>query len=269
MKRVLILIFILAFYLSTSAQKDSTQRSSTTILFGDGKIVDNSPRYKYNAIKICFLDFLGGKYGLYYEKKLTNGFGAELGGGVTGRNIVGNGLREVLFEDDKNQNSSTFSSEYDITDHDYDFKSREATIGYFITLIPKWYYYQDKGLDGNYFALNFQFRRHNFDAYGLDPYYSYQGILSYNKNVTVTKEFEYNYVAGLAWGKQLQTGIVTFDFLLSTGAVYITGEKRDIGLVVPADPALDPYATVAEKSRKVSTMALHLEVAIKFGFCWK
>jgi hypothetical protein len=253
----------------SSAQIDSIKRSTTTILFGDGKIVDNSPRYKYNAIKINFLDFLVGKYGLYYESKLSNAFGIEFGGGITGRNIVGNGFRDVLFDENKKQNSPTFSAENDIVDNDYDFDSRESSMGYFFTLVPKWYYQKDQGLDGNYFALNLQFRRYNFDAYGIDTVNTIGAFINFSENVQKIKEFENNYVAGLAWGKQMQTGIITFDFLFSTGIVYMTGKKRDVGVIESSDPDIGIYPVTAKELREVSKIGLHIEAAIKFGFCWK
>src|SRR5688572_10341823 len=105
-----------------------------------------------------------GKYGFTFEQEIGGVFAIEAGGGLTGRNFFGNIFAEALAEEKESQSSPNFADYLDYEDNDFEFTSRNATLGWFVSVMPRFYFLGD-GIEDSYLGLNIQYRRYKFDAY--------------------------------------------------------------------------------------------------------
>jgi hypothetical protein len=245
---------------STSAisQSDTARRETTVIFFGSEREAEKSnSKYDANAVKLGIFEMIQGMYGLSYERELSDIFTVQGGLGLTGRNwtygLMGADGLGPGAEDQK----STYFGDNDYTDEDYDYRSRKAKMGYYVTVMPKFYYADEDGMDGSYLALNFQHRRYNYEAFGTVN--SYAEFTSGNN----IKEFENQTILSLAWGSQNLNDKTAIDYHIAAGIRSINGERRDLGN--DANGGL----VIAPSPRKTSGSYFFLEIGLKVGLWWK
>jgi hypothetical protein len=269
MKKSLLFTCLIIFPLFCFSQTDSTKRETSVVFFGAEPVQSKVNNYNGQALKIGILELISGLYGVYYEKEFSDIFGAQVGGGLTGRNFL-YGITADLDEDAAAQNSTNYPSPgyEDIFDADYQYGDRDAKIGYFFAAMPKFYFDED-GFDGPYFALNFQYRRYNYVAYGTVPNvvnsnYSYEegGLTSGGNDID---EFENQVILGLAYGGQSTNTKTILDYHTSIGFRKVTGERRDLGYRI--DNITGSRQLLVQK-REVDKMKFFFEIGFKIGLWW-
>src|SRR5688572_22871100 len=103
------------------AQQDSTSRTISKVYFGNSP--ENAVNYNANSLKLGIFDIVSGKYGVYFEKEISDYFSIEAGTGLTGMNFAASVYSEAIEGEDKDgiQTSPNFSAELDIYDENFDF----------------------------------------------------------------------------------------------------------------------------------------------------
>ncbi len=267
-KSFLLLLLGLQIPLLGLSQTDSVGRSTATVLFGKEVKVDNKNQNKNNLIKFAFSDFNFGKYGLIYERNISMPWALEIGTGVTFKNLIGNFIRKGVIDDSNDEESPTFSDYDDFNDQDYNFDSREVKAGYYYYAMAKYYYDNERKLHGEYFGLNYQFRKYKFKAYGLDPIQASMGFVVFDKGADEkVDEFENNLSIALNWGMQRVQDNFVFDMSFGVGILKVDSERRDVGYLYDANN-FDRIAIVANTPRKYSKTLPYIEIAFKIGVGW-
>lgn len=259
MKTQIYKLILITFLMSTSfsyAQNDSLRNSTTVVLFGNGPdSIDfrNNKKYNASAVKFGVIEVTQGLYGLWYERELSSIFSIQVGAGVTGRNYT-YGLI-TLDETEELQSSPNFDTEADIEDDDYVYMDRKSKTGYFFTVMPKFWYSLEDGMEDGYFAINFQHRNYKYLAYG-----SYQSNLDrFTSGPFDVEEFESQNIIALTWGSQVLKNKVCIDFCSSIGGRFFKGERRDSGYN-NADNII-----IGKLPRKTSGTKIFFEVGLKLG----
>lgn len=271
MKSCIFLVIIILIPSSILAQTDSVKHSSSVILFGKGAYGTKQERYGANAVKLNLTALFSGLYGLHYERELNQAFSIEAGLGLTGRNFVGNALRKAieLDKDVLSQASPNFTEEFDEYDDDFDFKSRDAKIGFFVSALPRFYFGVQDGFDGAYVGLNIQYRKYVFEAYPLDPSApQYSGDIKFKKGSNYS-EFETNLVLAVIIGNQFLFDKAVGDMFIGLGINIIQGERRDIGYVKNPSSLSPDIAVIGTQPREVSQLFPYFEIGYKIGVFWK
>ena len=79
MKKIFLILTGLIAFNFADAQKNTVERSTTTVYVGTNvKVKKKSEIKEKQCVKLNLVDFIGGKYGLYYEKKLPSGLELKL-----------------------------------------------------------------------------------------------------------------------------------------------------------------------------------------------
>lgn len=257
------IIYILCIPSLLLAQSDSARKETTVIFFGSEVAAERTnSKYEANAVKLGIFEMIQGLYGFSYERELSDIFTVQGGLGLTGRNwtygVLGS---DGMGPGSADQNSNAFTDN-DNFDNDYDYKSRRVKPGYYVTLQPKFYFADEDGMDGSYFGLNFQYRRYNYEAYGIVN--SFEEFQSGNNNID---EFEKQTILALSWGYQSMNDKTIVDYHIAAGLRSINGERRDTGTII--DGFGNSTLVVAPNPRETSGSFFFCEIGLKVGLWWK
>jgi len=217
-------------------------------------------RRKFNAsaYKLGILELGSGMVGLYYERELGKIISFQPGAGLTTRNWVYNALMEGKEAD---QSSPNFIKNDDFLDEDYTFKDRKAKPGYFLSFTCKAYLFDEDGMEGQYIALNVQYRKYRFLAYG-----DVSGVDQLQSGQSDKHEEENHLLTGVYYGGQLLKSISCIDWSFGAGLRRVDGSRRDLGYEISGSG--NRKLVVGEKFRTIDKNLLFIEFTLRLGI-WK
>ena len=255
MKKKLLITVITLFALipQTKAQIDTTRRSSV-IIFGDNPA--GASTYGAYAVKFGLFDMLSGVYGLFYEKEMSDIFAVQAGAGLTGRNFM-----QGLAIDGEDA--------YDDGNQHYVYKHRDAKMGYFVSVQPK-FYYAEYGYDGPYLGLNFAYRHHSFEAQRVDwakttQSYGYNSDLVYSTGKGF-EEYENQTILNLIWGYQWVDTKTVVDTNFGVGFRNTAGKRRSV--TSGYSDINGNYVAGTDFLESVKSQKLYVEWGLKVGIQW-
>ncbi|RYZ20840.1 MAG: DUF3575 domain-containing protein [Chitinophagaceae bacterium] len=176
--QLLALCFALALQPAAAQTRRDARDSSVTIIFGDGSSKSSTSEKKKkassgqnNIIKIAPLGFISGQFPLLYERRLTDVFTVQVGGGLTHRNYIRSAFMSVLNSEGeaaliKEYPWSSSSSDYDVAAPAYNFDHRQPEMGYMYRIEPRIYFGGDAP-EESYLGFQYNHARYNFSIPGL------------------------------------------------------------------------------------------------------
>ena len=165
-KLFLLIVFVLGTIFNTSAQSRKTAKDSTTVIIFNSPSGSSNKKNKTgedNIIKIAPLGLISGTFPVFYERRLTDFLGLQVGFGITSKNYVRAGLQQD-FKDPK----ITYAPSTIIEDRSeglYSFDYRTVKTGTMFTIQPR-FYFDSEGLDGSFLGLSFDNYTYNFEIPG-------------------------------------------------------------------------------------------------------
>jgi hypothetical protein len=166
-KLFLLIVFVLGTIFNTSAQSRKAAKDSTTVIIFNSPSGSSNKKNKTgedNIIKIAPLGLISGTFPIFYERKLTDFLGLQVGFGITSKNYVRAGL-QTDFNDTKITYAPTTITD-DVSEGIYGFEYRTVKTGTMFTIQPR-FYFDSEGLDGSYLGLSFDNYTYNFEIPGV------------------------------------------------------------------------------------------------------
>ena len=278
MKKLLLLIFCLSF-LGLTAQTDTSKKADTKIIFLGHNTFKAKQAITYNstAIKLGIFDMAYGCFGLHVEHELGSLVSLQVGGGLTGRNYS-----EAVFADELpgygylqsgnnfvNTSTTTYTKE---TNDLNDYTHRTTNTGFFFSLMPK-IYLDEEGMEGYYIGFNYQFRRYNFTASGIDTtlngiYSKSSGSAVFSDNFPV-QEYVNQSIIGVTFGSQYLGEKTAIEFSMTAGFRSISGIRRDIWSISKSDSQGNPlYSYYAAYTTNENVLQFYFDLSCKIGLYW-
>src|ERR1039457_762831 len=147
MKKIILLFTLILLSISFYAQTDSSKTGTKVIFFGKQHEQAQKKEYNSSNVKFGLFEIASGMFGLHYEHELSDIFGFQGGLGFTKQPYM-QSLFDAAGGGGENSNNNPGSAYTDSPDKYYDYTNRTADIGYFITLMPK-FYFSEEGFDGS------------------------------------------------------------------------------------------------------------------------
>lgn len=248
MKKLIMSISLTFFCIQAFSQENTSKDGSTVIFLGKDRTKTNMI-YNSSAIKLGILDMVSGLFGLHYEHELSSIFSLQAGGGLTSRNYTQGLLSSDEATDESNNNVNGGS---DILDSYYNYDTRAAKIGYFISFEPKFFPNED-GFDGTFVSFLFSYRRYNYKAKNIENTFS-----------DPINEFENQIITAIGIGHQFTNTKTIIEYDFSFGIRNINGERRDLWYVPDLNGGLVETALINnDKSSQ-----LFISLSLKMGLYW-
>ncbi|RYY64156.1 MAG: hypothetical protein EOO12_10440 [Chitinophagaceae bacterium] len=171
---LLVCLTLSAFQPLFAQSRKQARDSSVTIIFNEQKSTSARTSKKgsseNNIVKIAPLGFISGQFPLLYERRLTDVFTIQVGGGLTHRNYIRSAFGKSLYDGEnssliKEYPWSSNSSDYDMAPELYNFDVRKPKMGYMYRLEPRVYFGGDAP-EENYLGFQYNFARYNFSMPG-------------------------------------------------------------------------------------------------------
>ena len=160
--------------------KKQAKDSSVTIIFQESQAASTSSKNKKgssenNIIKIAPLGFISGQFPLLFERRISDFFTIQAGGGLTNKNFVRaawNGISDDMAETKYPWDNGNYNDEADGL---YNFDSRKPQMGYMYTVEPR-IYFESEAPEGNFLGLAYNYAHYNFQIPALTKTGSYDYV---------------------------------------------------------------------------------------------
>ncbi len=217
---------LLAYLNPVAAQtKKQTKDSSVVIIFQESSSPSTSGKHKKgssenNVIKVAPLGFLSGTFPLLYERRISDFFTIQAGGGLTNKNYVRALWLKASDEFSDSKYSWNNGSYSDEADELYNFNSRTAQMGYMYTIEPR-IYFESEAPEGSFLGLAYNYTRYNFQI----PTLSKTGSYEYEHNGSPVKEYENITDYLVHFGGQQLFDRISLEYSTAVGLRKISGSK--------------------------------------------
>ena len=166
-KFFLLIVFVLGTIFNTTAQSKKAAKDSTTVIIFNSPSGSSNKKKKTgedNIIKIAPLGFISGTFPVFYERKITDFLGLQVGFGITSKNYVRAGLQTEFTATTITYAPTPISN--DRSEGIYGFDYRTVKTGTMFTIQPR-FYFDSEGLDGSFLGLSFDNYTYNFEIPGI------------------------------------------------------------------------------------------------------
>jgi hypothetical protein len=204
-------------------KKQQVKDSSVVIIFQETPAAaakHKKSSSENNVIKLAPLGFISGAFPLLYERRITDFFTLQLGGGLTNKNYMRAAWVDALDGLSDTKYPWDGDNYYDEADGLYNFDHRTPKMGYLYTVEPR-IYFESEAPEGAFLGFQYNFSKFNFQIPALKKTdngdYTHTGApVQEHENIT---DFMVHF------GGQQLFDRITFEYSTAIGLRKISGTK--------------------------------------------